>query len=131
MLTLSVLCRPDELVPRLSCQLDVSIQVPSPGVAGPPSVSFSLGIPGQSLPCDAGRRLPQGLAKPPPSPPGDFHLYRALICSFPQVSVSNGLWPTDAQYLSGAGVDESLNPVNGGFGESPRLSSIQQHRLDV
>ena len=71
------------------------------------------------------------MANPPPFPFSDLHFNGALTSLVQEVVVGNDVWPSDADDVSDASVDKSLQLVDVSLGSSPCFGAIQQERLDV
>ena len=98
---------------------------------GRPLFLFPCGVPCQCLACGAGRWLPKGVSNPAPLPPQNLldHLFMTL--SFPQVLISDLLWPSDIENAPQTGVEECLNLLLYCLCHLPCLAPVQQNGLDV
>ena len=79
------------------------------GVSWVALLSFSLLVPGQGLTCDTGCWLSEGVSSPSPVSLEDFIFYWFSLGPFPELSVADGLRPSDPKDSSKAGVGECLD----------------------
>ena len=69
-------------------------------------------------------RPPQNVAHPIPFPSGYHSLNLFLSSPFPQIFISDSVFPAYSEYISQALVDECLKLVSGRFGASPRFTGV-------
>ena len=84
------------------------VQSSSPGVFWFSSAPVALWVPPQCLPCDVVCWHPQCVLSPSPFSAGNLVLYFLLPSVFPEVFVSNPVWPSYTQDSSHAKVDETV-----------------------
>ena len=108
----------------MSCLASFGFQVSSPGISGSSPFPLSLGIPGQGLACDVGRRFSEGVPNPSPFTLSYLLLHLHLFRPMPEVFVVDGLGPEDSQYLSEAAIDKGLDLANYFLGRPPSFRAI-------
>lgn len=96
-------------------------------VSWPSSLSLSLGIPLERLPCDVVGWLPQGVPDPSPSSTPDLLVSWQLVGTLPQVCIADGVGSAYLEDPSQAAVDEGLYFPDGGLRGPPCLRSIQKY----
>ena len=96
---------------------------------------FSDGLfsffPGGSMSCGTCCWLLQRVSNPAPSSFTNFIFCWHLLCSLPQVSVSDLFWPVDIEDASQTCVDKCLDPGNGCLCHPLCFRTVKQHRLHV
>ena len=79
--------------------------------------------------CDTCHWLLEGVSNPSPASVEDFIFCCLLLGPFPELSVADGLRPSDPKDSSEAGVDECLDLLQCRSHDSPCFSSVQQDRF--
>ena len=83
------------------------------------------------MPGHIGKGLSQHMAYPAPFPFPDLQVETLLLCSLPQIFISDFVLSSNSEDMPETAIDEGLYLVVGRFGDTAGFTGIQKNTLHI